>query len=243
MKKKKLLASLVAGAFLFAGAPATISMPTGADNVLAITGTAEAAKGGARISAPKPAAKPAAKPAPKSDAASSKSDSGEHKSVSGGGKEYKPSKDAKELDKNPSAAAGKNTPSNTAAAPAQSSSRLGSFMRGVGMLAGGMFLGSMLASLFGMGGGLFADILGLIMNVVLLAAVFMAIRWAWNKFRGNSSDNRYSRSSHGDYRSEPIDITPRETSRQTFQDIQRPGAGSCENGSDAKSIANKYRNM
>lgn len=238
MKKKKILASLAAGAFLLAGAPAAVSLPAVSDSVLTITGTAEAAKGGARISAPKPAAKPT----PKSNAASGKSDSGEHKSVSGGGNEYKPSKDAKELDKNPSAAASKTTPANTAA-PAQSSSRLGSIMRGVGMLAGGMFLGSMLAGLFGMGGGFFADVLGLIMNVVLLMAVFMAIRWAWNKFRGNSSKS-YGRGGSGDRYREPIDITPRETaSRPAYQDIHRPEPDSSINGSDAGSIADKYRNM
>ena len=240
MKKTKLLASLVAGAFLLAGAPAVVTVPAGSDGTaVTITRTAEAAKGGARFSAPKPAAKPA----PKSNAASSKSDSGEHKSVSGGGNEYKPSKNSKELEKNPSAAAGKSTTAGAASTPAQSSSRLGSIMRGVGMLAGGMFLGSMLASLFGMGGGLFADILGLIMNVVLLMAVFMAIRWAWNKFRGNKEENPYARGRYDTRRSEPIDITPRETGRQTFQDIKPISAGKAENGSDARSIANKYRNM
>lgn len=238
MKKTKLLASLVAASFLLAGAPAAITIPAGSDGAaVTITQTAEAAKGGARIKAPKPAASPA----PKSNSASSKSDSGEHKSVSGGGKEYTPSKNAKDLEKNPSAAAGKNT--TAASNPAQSSSRLGSIMRGVGMLAGGMFLGSMLASLFGMGGGLFADILGLIMNVVLLMAVIMAIRWAWNKFRGNKEENPYARGRYDARRSEPIDITPRETSSQTFQDIRPLSTGKGENGSDARSIANKYRNM
>ena len=240
MKKTKLLASLVAASFLLAGAPAAITIPAGSDGAaVTITQTAEAAKGGARIKAPKPAASPA----PKSNSASSKSDSGEHKSVSGGGKEYTPSKNAKDLEKTPSAAAGKNTTAGAASTPAQSSSRLGSFMRGVGMLAGGMFLGSMLASLFGMGGGLFADILGLIMNVVLLMAVIMAIRWAWNKFRGNKEENPYARGRYDARRSEPIDITPRETSSQTFQDIRPLSTGKGKNGSDAKSIANKYRNM
>ena len=54
-----------------------------------------------------------------------------------------------------------------------------------------MLLGGLLASMFGMGGGMFADILGVLANVAIAIAVFMVIRWAWNRFRGRKEENAY----------------------------------------------------
>lgn len=94
-------------------------------------------------------------------------------------KEYTPSKDAKSLSKDaPTTGTGA-----AASAAAKSSSPWGGMMRNIGLLAGGMMLGSLLGSMFGMGSGLFADILGMLMNVVLIGAVFMIGRLLWNKLR------------------------------------------------------------
>ena len=222
---KKVVASLMVGSMFAFAAPAVFS----ADGAGLAVSTVYAAKGGAKFSAPKPAPKAA----PKASAPSSKAS--ESKSVSGNGKDYKPSKDAKSLEKD---APGTNAKSSTAAPAAQqSSSRFGSIMRNVGLLAGGMFLGSMLANLFGMG-GFFGDMLGLLANVVLFGAVFMLIRWAWNKLRGNSSGQSY-RQNTWQRPSEPVDVTPRDNQgRPVYQDISRISSGEY----DAKSMADRYRN-
>ncbi len=221
---KKVVASLMVGSMFAFAAPAVFS----ADGAGLAVSTVYAAKGGAKFSAPKPAPKAA----PKASAPSSKAS--ESKSVSGNGKDYKPSKDAKSLEKD---APGTNAKSSTAAPAAQqSSSRFGSIMRNVGLLAGGMFLGSMLANLFGMG-GFFGDMLGLLMNIVMFGAVFMLIRWGWNRLRGNKAHSHnggwQSRSS------EPVDVTPRDSQgRPVYQDISRLG----NREYDAKSMADRYRN-
>lgn len=223
---KKVVASLMVGSMFAFAAPAVFS----ADGAGLAVSTVYAAKGGAKFSAPKPAPKPSA---PKATAPSNKAS--DSKSVSGNGKDYKPSKDAKSLEKD---APGTNAKSSTAAPAAQqSSSRFGSIMRNVGLLAGGMFLGSMLANLFGMG-GFFGDVLGLLMNIVMFGAVFMLIRWAWNKFRGNNGSS-YANNSWQTRSSEPVDVTPRDNQgRPVYQDISRIGSGEY----DAKSMADRYRN-
>ena len=179
MNIKKTLSALMVGAMVLSAAPV---LPASASFV----STAYAAKGGAKMSIPKSA------PAPKAPAAGATSNGSTSKSVSGNGSSYAPSKDAKSLEKNAPAA---NAKSNAAAANAntQSSSRLGSIMRGIGIFAGGMLLGSMLSHLFGMGSGMFADILGLLMNGLLIVVAIMAVRWLWNKFRGNKITARTSR--------------------------------------------------
>ena len=227
---KKILASLMVGTFFAVAAPVGVSL----DGAAAYS-VASAAKGGAKFSAPKPAPKAA----PKSNAAPDTKAS-DSKSVSGNGKDYKPSKDAKSLEKE-APGTGAAAKSNTAAAGTaaqQSSSRFGSIMRNVGLLAGGMFLGSMLANLFGMG-GFFGDVLGLLANIVMFGAVFMLLRWAWNKFRGNSGSS-YSRNDSWQSRpSEPVDVTPRDNeNRPVYQDISRISSGEYE----AKSMADRYRN-
>lgn len=77
------------------------------------------------------------------------------------------------------------------------SSGWGSAMRNIGLLAGGMFLGSMLSSLFGWGNmGFMADILGVMFNIILLLVIVSLTSHLWRKFRGKkntSDDDAYRR--------------------------------------------------
>ena len=154
-------------------------------------------------------------------------------SAAKGGAKFSAPKPAPKAAPKTNAAAKGNTAG--AAAAQQSSSRFGSIMRNVGLLAGGMFLGSLLANLFGMG-GFMGDVLGLLANIFLFGAVFMLLRWAWNKFRGNSNSS-YSGNSW-QRPSEPVDVTPRENQRPVYQDISRIPSGDY----DAKTTADRYRN-
>ena len=180
MKLKKLIAAAMVGSLTFTAPPIlpqTVQSTFGAQ--------AEAAKGGARI-APK-----AAPSAPK--AAPSTQSGSQSKSVSGNCEGYAPSKSANQLDKNAPATGAKSTAPNAAnaASQAQKSSGWGNTLRNIGLLAGGMMLGGLLASMFGMGGGMFADILGVLANVAIAVVAFMAIRWAWSRFRGRKEENTY----------------------------------------------------
>ena len=180
MKLKKIIAAAMVGALTFT---APIIVPQAVQSTLGAQ--TEAAKGGARI---------APKAAPSAPKASSSTQSGsQSKSVSGNGEGYAPSKSASQLDKNAPAAGAKSNASNAAnaASQTQKSSGWGNTLRNVGLLAGGMMLGGLLASMFGMGGGMFADILGVLANVAIAIAVFMVIRWAWNRFRGRKEENAY----------------------------------------------------
>ena len=223
MNIKKTLSALMIGAMVLSAAPV---LPASASFV----STAYAAKGGAKMSIPKSA------PAPKAPAAGATSNANTSKSVSGNGSSYAPSKDAKSLEKNAPAA---NAKSNTAAANAntQSSSRLGSIMRGIGIFAGGMLLGSMLSHLFGMGSGMFADIMGLLMNGLLIVVAIMAVRWLWNKFRGNKA----SASRPSDYRQ---DLEMRQQPMDSQQQMRTPIHDIKPRGNDyePKSTADRYRN-
>ena len=177
MKLKKLIAAAMVGSLTLT---APILVPNAVQSTLGAQ--VEAAKGGARL-APK-----AAPSAPK--AAPSTQSGSQSKSVSGNGEGYAPSKSANQLDKNAPAAGAK---ANTAGAAnaAQKSSGWGNTLRNVGLLAGGMMLGGLLASMFGMGGGMLADILGVLANVAIAVVAFMAIRWAWNRFRSRKEENAY----------------------------------------------------
>ena len=179
MKLKKLIAAAMVGSLTFT---APIIVPNAVQSTLGAQ--AEAAKGGARI-APKSA------PAPK--AAPSTQSGSQSKSVSGNGEGYAPSKNASQLDKNaPTAGAKANTPgAANAANAAQRGTGWGNTLRNIGLLAGGMMLGGLLASMFGMGGGMLADILGVLTNVAIAIVAFMAIRWAWNRFRSRKEENVY----------------------------------------------------
>ena len=177
MKLKKLIAAAMVGSLTLT---APILVPNAVQSTLGAQ--VEAAKGGARL-APK-----AAPSAPK--AAPSTQSGSQSKSVSGNGEGYAPSKSANQLDKNaPTAGAKANTAG--AANAAQKSSGWGNTLRNIGLLAGGMMLGGLLASMFGMGGGMLADILGILANVAIAVVAFMAIRWAWNRFRSRKEENAY----------------------------------------------------
>lgn len=102
---------------------------------------------------------------------------------------------------------------------AQSSSRWGSAMRNIGLLAGGMFLGSMLSSLFGWGNmGFMADILGVLFNIILLLVILSLASRLWQKFRRrkqNPDDDAYRRGYEAAMRQKrqddaytTIDVTP-----------------------------------
>ena len=183
--------------------------------LFAMSSMAFAARGGAKISAPKAA--PSISTSKNAPAASSPST-----------KEYTPSKDAKSLSKDAPTAG-----TASAASAAKSSSPWGGMMRNIGLLAGGMMLGSLLGSMFGMGSGLFADILGLLMNVVLIGAVFMIGRLLWNKLRGRNSGagtNPYrsqAAAPRGERREDVIDVTPRLSADSSY---------------DSKRKADEYRN-
>ena len=223
MNIKKTMAAFMVGAMVLSAAPVIPAAPS-------FLNTAYAAKGGAKMSIPKSA------PAPKAPAAGATSNANTSKSVSGNGSSYAPSKDAKSLEKNAPAA---NAKSNTAAANAntQSSSRLGSIMRGIGIFAGGMLLGSMLSHLFGMGSGMFADIMGLLINGLLIVVAIMAVRWLWNKFRGNKPNA----SRPSDYRQ---DLEMRQQPMDSQQQMRTPIHDIKPRGNDyePKSTADRYRN-
>jgi hypothetical protein len=66
-----------------------------------------------------------------------------------------------------------------------------SFWRSAGMFGGGMLMGSMLGSMFGFGNsGFMASLFGMLFNVLILAAIFMAGRWLWNRFKDKDKDKR-----------------------------------------------------
>lgn len=112
-----------------------------------------------------------------------------------------------------------NTTAQNAARTNQSSSRWGSAMRNIGLLAGGMFLGSMLSSLFGWGNmGFMADILGVLFNIILLLVIISILSSLWRKFRGRKGsreDDAYCRGYEAAMRNKrqedgytTIDVTP-----------------------------------
>lgn len=71
-----------------------------------------------------------------------------------------------------------------------------------------------------MGSGMFADILGLLMNGLLIVVAIMAVRWLWNKFRGNKTSASSSRDYRQDLemRQQPMDG---QQMRTPIQDINR----------------------
>lgn len=98
--------------------------------------------------------------------------------------DYKPSKDAKSLEKNAPAAGAKSNANASQAKPAAPQTpMLGGMMRNMAIFAGGMMLGSMLSNLFGMQGGLLADLLGVLVNVALVVIVVKLLLMLWRKLR------------------------------------------------------------
>ena len=165
--RKKFLAGILAGAIFFTSFEIGFSLDAP---------VAEAAKfGGIRV--PKAPSSPKVNLKKDTPAKSSASTSDGQKAVSGSGAkgQYQPSKNPKDLQKNAPASPTTNT-----------GSRWGNTLRNIGLFAGGMFLGSMLASMFGFG-GLFGDILGALANVILFGAVIMLAMWAWRKFKNRNT--------------------------------------------------------
>lgn len=65
----------------------------------------------------------------------------------------------------------------------------GGFMRNLGMLGGGMLLGSLFGGMFGFGNsGMFAMLAGLLFNVILIVGILMAGRFLWNKFKNSREE-------------------------------------------------------
>ena len=231
MKLKKLIAAAMVGSL-------TLTAPIIVPNAVQSTfgAQAEAAKGGARI-APKSA------PAPK--AAPSTQSGSQSKSVSGNGAGYAPSKSANQLDKNaPAAGAKANTPgAANAASTAQRGTGWGNTLRNIGLLAGGMMLGGLLASMFGMGGGFLADILGVLANVAIAVVAFMAIRWLWNRFRGRKEENVYQRAARPQQTAAPqppiTDIRPQGAPASYTAPMN---AHTDVAGESPRTIADHYRN-
>ena len=225
MKLKKLIAAAMVGSLAFT---APIIVPNAVQSTLGAQ--AEAAKGGARIS---PKATP--KAAPK--ASEGQSSSG--KSVSGNGNSYAPSKNANQLEKNAPAANSKANAAN-AATPAKSSTGWGNTLRNIGLLAGGMMLGGLLASLLGgMGSGLLADILGVLVNVAIAVVAFMVLRWLWNRFRSRKEEeNVYQRAEQP-----PItDIRPQGSAPQNAAPMDiTPPTSALDAGDSPRAIADRYR--
>lgn len=224
-------------------------------------GTADAAKGGGKIAAPKVSA-PKAAPAPKASTPSAS----EAKKDTPNTKEYAPSKKADQYKENaPAAKSAAANPASNAVASVQKSSGWGSALRTVGMLAGGMMLGSMLSHLFGFGGsGLLADIMGLLVNLAMAAVVVylvkMLVGWFMKKKQNNNADSAYNRESASVrdryvQDTQPVqDIRPPKTiDAEPIQDIKPPSAKSKEQTISAASVggwdydsstaAEKYRKM
>lgn len=225
MKMKKMAAAVMASLMVATAVPVVTAVTFDQASV------AYAAKGGAKVGG-------GAKSAPKASAPKASTPSSNSKSVSGNGESYKPSKDAKNLDKtapNSNAKSSAMPNSNT-----QSGSRWGSALRNIGLLAGGMMLGHLLSQMFGMGGGLLGDILGVVMNVILFLAVIMLVKWLWSKFRNRKGEQNVYRSGMRDLamRQDRENASPKESSqRMAIHDIKGP-----VDGYDAKRMADKYRN-
>ncbi len=217
MKLKKLAAAFMVGAFAFSIVP-VVSSPV-----------AFAAKGGAKLSAPKSAPSTTKSAAPSTNSTT--------KAASPNTKDYAPSKSAKDLGKDAPAAK-----ANAAAAATKSSTPWGSIMRNVGLFAGGMMLGGLLSSLFGMGGtGFMSETLGLLMNLIMLGVVVMVIRMLWNKFRSRKQENQYASSMQDRPIRDTINVTPHASETKTERhalDVQPPQ----DAGYDARHTADRYRN-
>lgn len=181
--------------------------------IAAVPETADAARGGARISAPRIGggthrAAPSTQPRGNTTARPNQ--------------EYKPSK--------PGTAANPSRPTTPSAAPATSSgTRWGGIMRNIGLLAGGMVLGSLLGHLFGFGAsGFMADVLGLLVNGILIYVGIRLVFWLIARFRGNGTERSpYQSAERSPYagvsrREEPPiqDISPRQESDKGGTDYE-----------------------
>lgn len=222
-KKKGYFIALVLGVLTYVGTSALMGTYD--------TSLAEAAKGGARISAPKSspsAPKPSA--VPKSDAASTQQKTGPNQN------EYKPSQKADQMQKDAPQTNASATTRTNSTAPQTSASPWGSVMRNVGLLAGGMLLGGLLTSLFG-GSPFMADLLGLLANVAIFVGIFLVLRFIWSKIRGRREEENVYASSMPRERA-AVQATGETPVRPMIPNI----GGETSGDYDAKSTADRYRN-
>ena len=140
--------------------------------IFALTGLAFAAKSSSRP-ASRPSA-PAVKSAPTTQTAPSSG--------------YKPSAPASSYnDKAPAAKPGVSQTT----LPSTGSS----WMRNVGMFAGGMMLGGLLSNMLGFGhSGMFADILGMLASILPILAIFMLGRFLWVRYKTKREKDTMTRS-------------------------------------------------
>lgn len=170
---------------------------------------------------------------------------------------YEPSKSAKDLSKEPPApnSARPQTPNNTPApAPSatptpqpqqQSGTRWGNIMRNVGLFAGGMAVGGLLSHLLGgssVGAGgapsMMGDILGLLVNLAILAAIVLGARALWNRFRAKKNDNPHANNTSANNAPPMGNDLSNNEAKPPVMDIAPPK----EEGYDPKTMADKYRN-
>lgn len=70
-----------------------------------------------------------------------------------------------------------------------------SWMRNVGMFAGGMMLGGLLSNMLGFGhSGMFADILGMLASILPILAIFMLGRFLWVRYKTKREKDTMTRS-------------------------------------------------
>lgn len=91
---------------------------------------------------------------------------------------YKPSAPSSSYNEKAPAAKTQSQAAATQTAQPQS----GGFMRSLATFGGGMLLGGLLGSMFG-ANSMMADLIGALFNVMLLAGVFMAVRYFWNQYK------------------------------------------------------------
>ena len=95
--------------------------------------------------------------------------------------QYRPSRRASELPSNAASAADR---MGNRASVSVNGTRWGNAMRNMGLLAGGMMLGSLLGQMLGFGAGSFmADMFGLLVNGVLAVFVLRLLARLWHAFR------------------------------------------------------------
>lgn len=121
----------------------------------------------------------------------------------------------------------------------------GGMMRRIGWLAGGMMLGGLLSHLFGFGAtGFMAELLGLLMNGLIIWGVISLIRMAIGYFMGRKNQGRTEfQARRPESRGRTVDA---EAYEEPVEDIRPPedsfGAfGAGIDGYEAKSTADKYR--
>lgn len=102
-------------------------------------------------------------------------------------KQAAPSTDSNYKPSAPASSYTEKAPAAKAATPQASQPTTSGFMRNFGMFGGGMLLGGLLGNMFGT--GMFGNMMGMLLNIFLLAAIFMAGRYIWNKLTSRDPRN------------------------------------------------------